>query len=145
VAFPNIQPLIRAIAFTHRLVYRASGGRLGATLGGKPMLLLSTKGRRSGRERTTPLLYHQDGENFVVVGSNGGDPRHPAWFLNLMADPAVRVQAGRRKLACQARVAGPEERTRLWPKLCAEYAGYADYETRSEREIPVVILAPRPE
>lgn len=143
MAFPNIPPLIRAIAFTHRFFYRASGGRVGATLGGKPMLLLTTKGRKSGKERTTPLLYHRDGGDFVVVGSNGGDDRHPAWYLNLKSDPSARVQAGRRKTTCTAVIAPPEERARLWPKLCAEYAGYAEYEKRTERRIPVVILRPR--
>lgn len=144
MAFPNIQPLIRAIAVTHRFAYRASGGRIGATLGGKPMLLLTTTGRKSGKRRTTPLLYHRDGEDYVVVGSNGGDPRHPAWFLNLRADPHPVVQAGRRKLTCAAIVASPEERARLWPQLCEEYGGYAEYERRTERQIPVVILRPEP-
>lgn len=143
MAFPNIQPLIKAIAVVHRGVYRISGGRVGASLAGKPMLLLTTKGRKSGRERTTPLLYHRDGEDFIVVASNGGDPRHPAWYLNLRSEPTVRVQVGSRSVVCSAHVATPEERARLWPALLARYPGYSDYEKRAGREIPVVVLRPR--
>ncbi len=142
MAFPNIQPLIRSIAFVHRSVYRASRGRLGASLAGKPMLLLTTKGRKSGKERTTPLLYHRDGDALVVVASNGGDPRYPAWYLNLRAHPEARVQVGRLTLRCRARVAGPEERARLWPQLLAQYAGYREYEVRAGRPIPIVVLTP---
>lgn len=140
LAFPNIRPLIRSIAFVHRFVYRASRGRLGSSLAGKPMLLLTTKGRKTGKERTTPLLYHRDGDALVVVASNGGDPRYPAWYLNLRAHPQARVQVGRLTLRCRARVAGPEERARLWPMLLAEYAGYREYEVRAGREIPIVVL-----
>jgi len=142
LAFPNIRPLIRAIAFVHRWLYRASRGRLGSTLAGKPMLLLTTKGRKSGKERTTPLLYHRDGDSLVVVASNGGDPRYPSWYLNLQAHPQARVQVGRLRLRCAARVAGPEERARLWPALLAEYSGYAAYERRAGRQIPIVVLTP---
>lgn len=142
MAFPNIQPLIRSIAFVHRALYRATGGRIGSSLAGKPMLLLTTRGRKSGRERTTPLLYHRDGDALVVVASNGGDPRYPAWYLNLRSDPHGHVQVGRQTFRCAARVAGPEERARLWPQLLARYPGYAEYEKRAGREIPVVVLTP---
>lgn len=143
MAFPNSRSLIRAIAAVHRGLYRVSGGRVGASLAGKPMLLLTTRGRKSGRERTTPLLYHRDGDEFIVVASNGGDPRHPAWYLNLRSDPTVRVQVGSRRVVCLARVATPEERARLWPALLARYPGYSDYEKRAGREIPVVVLRPQ--
>lgn len=142
LAFPNIRPLIRSIAFVHRFVYRASRGRLGSSLAGKPMMLLTTKGRKTGKERTTPLLYHRDGDALVVVASNGGDPRYPAWYLNLRAHPQAHVQVGRLTLRCRARVAGPEERARLWPMLLAEYAGYREYEVRAGRQIPIVVLTP---
>jgi deazaflavin-dependent oxidoreductase (nitroreductase family) len=104
------------------------------------VLLLTTTGRKSGRERTIPLLYLQDGEELVVVASNGGAPRHPAWWLNLEANPRATVEVGDRKLRVRAEQASPEEKERLWPKLVAMYSSYEDYQKRTEREIPVIIL-----
>jgi deazaflavin-dependent oxidoreductase (nitroreductase family) len=138
---PNLRWLIALISSVHRALYRASGGRLGQSLGrGRRMLLLATRGRRSGRERVTPLLYVRDGERFVVVGSNGGDDRHPAWWLNLRQDPEARIQVGREELAVRGRAADPAERARLWPELVAAYPPYEDYRRGTRREIPVVIL-----
>ncbi len=138
---PNIRWLIALISLVHRAVYRASGGRLGQSLGrGRRMLLLTTRGRRSGRPRVTPLLYVPDGQRWIVVGSNGGDDRHPAWWLNLRQEPEARIQVGREELAVRGRAADPAERARLWPELVAAYRPYEDYRRRTEREIPVVIL-----
>ena len=107
-----------------------------------PVLLLTTTGRKTGEERTTPLLYLADGEDLVVVASNGGAPKHPAWLLNLRANPEATVEVGGRKLRVRAREAGPEEKERLWPKLVEMYGSYEDYRRRTDREIPVVLLEP---
>jgi deazaflavin-dependent oxidoreductase (nitroreductase family) len=140
---PNIRWLLALITGVHRFLYRVSGGRLGSRLGRSDMLLLTTRGRKSGRERTVPLLYVADGERFVVVASNAGDERAPAWWLNLQASPAARVQVGRDTHAVGARRAGTEEAERLWPRLEASYPSYAAYRARTRREIPVVLLERR--
>jgi deazaflavin-dependent oxidoreductase (nitroreductase family) len=104
------------------------------------MLLLDHVGAKSGKRRTTPLAYIDDGEAIVIVASKGGAPRHPAWFHNVRAHPETTVQVGSRRLAVRARVATAEERSRLWPRVVAAYDGYANYQQRTEREIPLVIL-----
>ncbi len=129
----------------HMFVYRVTGGRLGGRMVGAPVLLLTTTGRKTGKQRTIPLLYLEDGENLIVVASNGGTPRHPAWWLNLRADPEATVEAGRRELRVRAEEANPEEKERLWPKLVAMYGPYESYRRRTDREIPVVILRPAKE
>lgn len=139
-------PFLRRAMGLHTLAYRASGGRVGHTIPGVPgkMLLLDHVGAKSGRKRTSPLLYIPDGESVVVVASKGGFPRHPAWFHNLMANPDTAVRIGRERRPVRARVANPEERERLWPKAVESYHGYADYQKRSRgREIPLVVLEPR--
>ena len=129
----------------HTLLYRATGGLIGHRVPGvPPMLLLDHVGAKSGKRRTTPLAYLADGERIVIVASKGGHPRHPAWYHNLRANPRTTVQVGRRKLDVDARVAGPEERERLWPRVVDLYEGYAGYQQRTDREIPLVILEPRP-
>ena len=129
----------------HTLAYRATGGWIGHTAPGMPtMLLLDHVGAKSGTRRTSPLLYFRDGENFVLVASKGGYPKHPAWYHNLMANPDTEVQVGSRQLKVHARTAGIEERDRLWQLALEQYRGYADYQARSKgREIPLVILEPR--
>ena len=107
------------------------------------MLLLDHRGARSGVTRTTPLVYLRDGDNLVLIASKGGHPRHPAWFHNLLANPDTTVQVASHRLTVHARVADPGERERLWPKAVEAYAGYAGYQQRTQREIPVVILEPR--
>ena len=126
----------------HRAIYRASGGRVGARLAGLDMLLLTTTGRRSGEPRTQPLACFADGDDWVVVASNAGQDRHPAWFLNLEACPDAQVRIGREAWAVRAHVAEGEERERLWPWLKERNPAYARYEQRTERRIPVVILRP---
>ncbi len=122
-------------------VYRLSGGRLMGKMGAAPILLLTTIGRKSGQSRTVPLLYLKDDGRFVLVASLGGAPKHPAWYLNLEANPAVTVQAGRTRLAGTARRASAEEKARLWPRLVAIYPQYAEYQKRTTRDIPVVIVS----
>jgi deazaflavin-dependent oxidoreductase (nitroreductase family) len=105
-------------------------------------LLLTTTGRKSGKTRTTPLLYLRDGADIAVVASNGGSDSAPAWWLNLRATPAAHIELGRHKIPVTARKASQEERDRLWPAFTAGYNGYEKYITRTSREIPVVILEP---
>ena len=107
-----------------------------------PVLLLTTKGRRSGRPHTVPLLYVRDGANRIVVASNAGSHTHPAWWLNLTSDPSAKVQVRRDSMAVIAREAQEEERRQLWPKFLAMYPGYESYRKRARRRIPIVILQP---
>jgi deazaflavin-dependent oxidoreductase (nitroreductase family) len=139
-------PVLRRVMGLHTFLYRRTGGRLGHRLPGlrPPMLLLDHVGAKSGRERTSPLLYFRDGEDVVIVASKGGYPKNPAWLYNLEANPDTTVQIGSERRAVHARVAGPEERERLWPMVVEGYPTYAQYQERSGgREIPVVILEPR--
>ena len=124
----------------HRTVYRWSGGRLGHHLGSLEQVLVTTTGRRTGAPRTTPLMLVETDDTLVLVASVGGGPRHPAWYLNLRDEPAVRVQRGRTRFPARARTATGEERARLWAAAVAANPTYATYQTRTEREIPVVVL-----
>jgi F420H(2)-dependent quinone reductase len=137
------RPLLHAVSRIHAAVYRASRGRLLGRIGKRmPVLLLTTTGRKSGRRRTTPLLHLEDGGRYAVIASVGGAPQHPAWYLNLRADPRATVEIGGRKLAVRAETAGPEERARLWLAATAMYPGYDAYQARTTREIPIVVLTP---
>jgi deazaflavin-dependent oxidoreductase (nitroreductase family) len=128
----------------HAALYRASGGRVGHRLPvAPPMLLLDHVGAKSGKKRTSPLGYFPDGDDVVIVASKGGDPRHPAWFHNLMANPDTSIQVGTKRREVHARVATPDERARLWPKAVDTYGGYAGYQERTERVIPLVVLERR--
>jgi deazaflavin-dependent oxidoreductase (nitroreductase family) len=135
----------RGLNTVHRTVLKLSGGRLGWDVANMPVLELTTTGRKTGRPRTVVLTSPvRDGDAIVVVASRGGDNHHPAWFLNLRDNPDVEVALGREpKLPMRARVADPEERARLWPQVVAKYKGYGDYQTRTDREIPLVLLEPR--
>jgi F420H(2)-dependent quinone reductase len=136
--------VLRRLISGHAFVYRASHGLVGHRFpGSPPMLLLDHVGAKSGRPRTTPLVYAVDGENLVIVASKGGYPKNPAWFHNLKAHPDVTVQVGSRRRPVRARVARAKERTRLWPLVVDVYGGYEDYRRRTDREIPLVILEPR--
>ena len=141
---PNIRWLLALITAIHRWIYLKSGGRIGHKLAGKPMLMLESVGRKSGKLRLTPLLYVEDGDARVVVASNMGDARFPAWWYNLQAKPEAAVRIGTRRVEVRARRADDQEEERLWPKLEAAYSSYSGYRVRAGREIPVVILDPRP-
>lgn len=123
-------------------VYRKTDGKYANKMQGAPLLLLTVRGRKSGNPRTLPLIYLEDGGNQVIVASKGGWPDHPLWYKNLQANPSVEVQVGATKTTRVARTANAEERARLWPRLVALYAAYADYQSWSDREIPVVLLSP---
>jgi deazaflavin-dependent oxidoreductase (nitroreductase family) len=132
----------RIMGAANRRLYRASGGKIGGSFRGAPVLLLTTTGRKSGKQRTMPLLYLREGDAFVVVASEGGAERNPAWFLNLQANPAVEVEVGRAKEQRRARAATDEERARLWPRLVEMYPPYEAYQQKTARKIPVVLLEP---
>jgi deazaflavin-dependent oxidoreductase (nitroreductase family) len=134
---------MKTVSGAHDALYRASRGRIGGRLVGMPVLLLITKGRRSGKSRTAPLLYIRDGDAIVVVASNGGSDYVPAWWLNLRSNPAAEVVIGEARTPVTAREASPVERARLWPEFTSRFSGYAKYATRTAREIPVVMLEPR--
>jgi F420H(2)-dependent quinone reductase len=138
----------------HSRVYQLTDGAVGKHVAGRPALMLHTVGRRTGKPRTTALTYAKDGDDYLIVASYGGAPRHPAWFLNVRAHPEVEVQVGRERRRATARVAEGEERERLWrlvneqnrglaPLLHRGAAGrYAVYQRHTERELPVVVLTP---
>jgi deazaflavin-dependent oxidoreductase (nitroreductase family) len=135
--------IMRVVTGFHRAVFQVSNGRLANRGYGMPVLQLTTTGRKSGKRRTTMLTSPvQDGDRLMVVASNGGDDRQPKWLLNLRDDPNVEVTTDGRSKAMRARVASPEEKAELWPRVVAAHRGYAQYQTRTERDIPVVILEP---
>lgn len=127
---------------THIALYRLTGGRIGGRVRGVDCLLLHHVGRKSGQSRVNPLLYIRDGENLVIVASKGGAPKHPAWWLNLQANPETTVELPGEKRRVRARQANPEERARIWPRLTEVWPDYDAYQARTDREIPVVILEP---
>ena len=127
----------------HRLLYRASGGRIGGRVWGLRVVLLTTTGRRTGKARTVALCSLPDGADVVVIASYGGLDQHPAWWLNLEARPQAELQTGRERRTVTARTAAADERARLWAELTARAPGYLDYERRTTREIPLIILQPR--
>ncbi|MFO1427257.1 MAG: nitroreductase family deazaflavin-dependent oxidoreductase [Steroidobacteraceae bacterium] len=107
-----------------------------------PTLILTTTGRKSGKPQTLPLIYGEAGRDCVIIASKGGAPEHPAWYLNLLANPEVGVQIKGTKLRARARIATGEERARLWKSMAAMYPPYDRYQARTQREIPVVVLEP---
>ncbi|MEA2413274.1 MAG: hypothetical protein QOC77_3835 [Thermoleophilaceae bacterium] len=140
----RVWPVTRNLMKGHTTVYRLTNGLVGHRIpGGPPMLLLDHVGAKSGTKRTSPLVYVADGNDFVIVASKGGYPKHPAWYHNLRANPDTTIQVGSKRRAVRARVAGDEEHKRLWPKAVAAYSGYTGYQERTERKIPLVILEPR--
>lgn len=161
--FPYFVPLKRIIPAVHLAVFRATNGRLSSTLAGQNMLLLTTRGRRSGKPRTVPLLYVEDivpaegpgatgtshltpgTSRYVVIGSNWAGPRHPLWVGNLLARPEARVQVRSKRRRVTASIASGTERQRLWALVTQQYSEYNEYARRigNAREIPLVVLTPR--
>ncbi|MBI2169578.1 MAG: nitroreductase family deazaflavin-dependent oxidoreductase [Actinobacteria bacterium] len=133
----------KAVTSFHRAVFRATSGRVGGKAFGMPVVMLTTTGRKSGKLRTTMLTSPvQDDASVVLVASYGGDPRHPTWFLNLRDNPDVEIVMQGERRAMKARVASPSEKEALWPRIVERYKGYGQYQTRTDRDIPVVILEP---
>lgn len=134
--------LLALITAVHRHLYRWTDGVIGADAGGLATLLLTTRGRKTGKERTVPLPYFPHPEGFAVVASFAGGPKNPAWYDNLVADPDVEVQVKARRFRAVAKPAGPAERPAIWSSIVAAAPMYADYATITPRQIPVVILRP---
>jgi deazaflavin-dependent oxidoreductase (nitroreductase family) len=127
----------------HVRVYRETGGEPGYRWRGTTILLLTTTGRSSGQERTTPLIFTEDGERWVVVASKGGAPEHPDWYKNLRASPEATIQVKSEVIPVLAETAEGEERVRLWRSMTEIWPAYDDYQAKTDREIPVVILSRR--
>jgi deazaflavin-dependent oxidoreductase (nitroreductase family) len=132
----------------HLRIYRESGGAEGhlwdSSAGGSsgllPALLLTTVGRRSGAKRTSPLIYGTVGDAFIIIGSKGGADTHPRWYLNILANPLVDLQVGKDQFVARARVAAGKERQQLWEHMLKVYPPYRDYQQKTKREIPVIVL-----
>lgn len=134
--------LQNALTSLHTFVYSKTNGAIGGRMMNSPVLLLTTRGRKTSRLRTVPLLYLADGDDLVLVASNGGATRHPTWWLNLQANPEAQIQLRGTKRRVRAERASSEEKRRLWPSLVAMYPGYKKYQEITNRDIPVVILHP---
>lgn len=141
---PALEFFAKTMGRLHIALFRATSGRIGARMFGADSLLLTTTGRKTGLARTTPLIYGRDGDDVIIVASFGGQPNHPAWYTNLVANPRVKVELRGETREVEARTASPEERARLWPMMVKIYSGYEGYQKKTSREIPIVILsAPR--
>ncbi len=122
--------------------FRANDGKVGGNFEGAPLLLLHTVGARTGQQRVNPMMYRRVGDSYAVFASKAGAPTNPDWYHNLVANPAVTAEIGTKTLQLNARVAGPQEREPIWAAHKAEYPGFAEYESKTTRQIPVVILEP---
>jgi deazaflavin-dependent oxidoreductase (nitroreductase family) len=135
--------VIRGVNVLHRAVFMGSGGRVAGKGMGMPVVMLQTTGRKTGKVRTTMLTTPlEDGDRVILVASYGGDDRHPSWFLNLRDNPDVELTLRGQTRKMRATVASPEERAELWPRVTKDHRNYAGYQTRTEREIPLVIVEP---
>jgi deazaflavin-dependent oxidoreductase (nitroreductase family) len=135
----NIYKLITAI---HSFLYRLTRGRFGGKMRDFNVLLLTTKGRKSGKHHTSPLGFIEDNGNYVICGSNGGSDKHPAWYFNIQTSPNVTIEVMDKRIPAVAEVSTGEERLRLWNALVAVAPSYKDYTTKTRREIPMVVLRP---
>lgn len=129
-------------AFNKKIIdeFRANGGKVGPPFAGAPMILLTTKGAKSGRLLTTPLVYNQEGEQMTIIASMAGAPNNPAWYHNIVANPRIEVEVGTEKFWVNARETNGEERDTLYAKQAAKFPAFADYETKTTRKIPVFVL-----
>ena len=127
----------------HLRLYLESGGKEGHMWNGMPTLLLTTTGRQSQESKVLPLIYGKADEGYLVVASKGGHTHHPSWYLNLDANPEVEIQVGEDKMQGLARTSSGEERTKLWNFMCGVFPTYKDYQARTQREIPVVVIEPK--
>ena len=134
--------VMKVLGTIHRTLYRASDGKLGRTFFGSSVLLLTTTGRKTRRPRTWPLSYLSEGNRLIVLAANGGQSNNPAWYTNLRANPRVSVQLGERTRLMIAQTAEGDERARFWARAVREYPAYEDYQRKTNRQIPIVILRP---
>jgi deazaflavin-dependent oxidoreductase (nitroreductase family) len=135
--------MLRALGRFNVPVYRLTRGRLLGKIGRAPVLLLTSIGRRSGQPRTAPVLYLLDGQRVVIIGSNAGNAKAPAWSYNLKANPDAEIEIGAERRPVRARLAEAEERAELWQKMNQQYAGFDDYDERTSRDIGVFVLERR--
>jgi deazaflavin-dependent oxidoreductase (nitroreductase family) len=136
------QPDLTLVGEDHIRAYRETGGEVGYVWNGVPTLLLTVTGRRTGRELTSALIFGRDGDDYLVVASKGGWPDHPSWYLNLQANAAARIQVKAEELGVVARTASATEKPRLWKIMTDIWPNYDVYQSRTDREIPVVVLTP---
>ena len=139
---PMNKTLMKVIGIAHTSLYKMSGGKLTRNMRGSEVVLLTTKGRKSGKQRTTPLFGLADGENWTVIASQGGHHEHPNWYLNLRDNPDVTLQVGSETMRMRAETAEGTERERLWKSMAEMYDGYDEYQKLTTRVIPVVVLKP---
>jgi len=133
-------------AFNKRIIdeFRANGGKVGAPFAGAPMILITTKGAKTGQLTTTPLVYNTDGDRMTIIASMAGAPKHPAWYHNLVANPKIEVEVGTEKFTVTVREAKGAERDTLYKKQAAKFPAFADYEKKTTRKIPVMVLTRQP-
>jgi deazaflavin-dependent oxidoreductase (nitroreductase family) len=137
------QPDLALLGEEHVQRYRETDGEVGYLWNGVPTLLLTTTGRKTGQSRTTPLIFNRDGDDYLVVASMGGAPSHPNWYLNLTAHPDAEIQVRAEHLPVTAHTASPDEKRRLWAIVAEQWPNYDVYQSRTTREIPVVVLSPK--
>lgn len=138
-----LKPVFRFILALHVFFYRLTGGKFGGTVQGLPVLLLTTTGRKTGKKRTIPLGYFKADGGYVITASYAGADIHPAWYYNLRKDPRATLEINGQRSEVRAEIAGVEKREQLWAQLVALAPGYANYEKKTSREIPLVILRPQ--
>jgi deazaflavin-dependent oxidoreductase (nitroreductase family) len=137
----RMNPIMKAFVAAHTFVFHASGGKLGGTMGGQKLLLLTTKGNKSGKPRTVPLMCFEDEGQAAIIASAGGSPVHPAWFKNIESDPNVTVERDGRRFAARAEIVTGDRRARIWSEVTRVQPRFAEYEkTAQGRVIPVVVL-----
>jgi len=135
-------PDLALVGESHIRAYRETNGEVGYLWNGVPSLLLTTRGRTSGEPRTSALIFGRDGDDYLVVASMGGAPTHPLWYRNLLAEPGAEIQVKGEHIAVEGRTASPEEKPRLWKIMTDVWPNYDVYQSRTDREIPVVVLSP---
>lgn len=136
-------PDLTLVGEEHVRRYQETDGEVGYIWNGVPTLLLTVTGRRTGKRHTTPLIFGRDGDDYLVIASMGGAPRHPSWYLNLQANPEAEIQVKGERFPLVARTASDDEKPRLWQLMVEQWPNYDVYQTRTDRAIPVVILSPR--
>jgi deazaflavin-dependent oxidoreductase (nitroreductase family) len=135
--------MMKIFTSLHAFFYRLTGGRIGSTMGGTKVLLISTKGRKSGKTHTTPINYFERDNGYLIVASNAGRPSHPAWFLNLRANPQITVQVKGRTFPVTAEIIPGDQRASYWKVVIEAAPSFAGYESRTSREIPLILLRPQ--
>ncbi len=138
--YPAMRPLVRLGSRLHVFLYRITGGR--AQIAKYPTMLLTVRGRKTGKLYTTPLIYIRDGDRYVIAAAYSGSDRDPVWWLNLRAHPEAELQVMNRRMQVRAALALPTERKQLWQSLSEMYPYFTDYEARTTREIPIIVLTP---